>query len=747
MTDYEPHEIEKKRRRIWERRGDYNIDLRNADKPYYVLPMFPYPSAEGLHVGNCYAYIGTDIFARYMKMKGRTVFEPMGFDAFGIHSENYALTVGRHPAEVTKECIHNYRENQLKRLGAMFDWSHSLSTTDPEYYRWTQWLFLQFFKRGLAVRKPGRVNWCPECKTVLADSQVDNGFCERHEDTPVTQKKLVQWFFRITEYAQRLLENLDKLDWDPAVVAVQRKKIGRSKGATVTFHFGDGTPLEIFTTRPDTLWGVSFIVLAPEHPEVDKVTTADQTAAVREYQEKTRYKSAFQRTQKVTDVEGVFTGAQAVNPVNGEKVPVFIADYVLEDYATGAIMGVPAHDKRDFQFAMAAGLPVVRVIVPDDPTTADGDRPYFGGGRMVNSGPFDGISTTKSVDAVTSWLEENRFGRSSEVFALRDWCVSRQRYWCPPIPLVHCDDCGIVPVREEDLPVLLPHTDDYIPDGSGKSPLARNEEWVRTDCPQCGKAARRETDGTDNFLDSAWYYLRYPSAGHQEGFVDDEVTRKWLPVDMYIGGREHAFGHLLYFRFVTMALHDMGYLPFEEPCKVLRGHGILTRRVDPEDPESPLKKISKKNGNVINPDDYFEKYGIDAFRLGLMYIAPFPRGGEFTDRPFKGCRRFVERTWRLVQAGTNEVETEKAVRTMRQTTTKVTRDIESLKYNTAIAHLMTCINVLAKEGARSQWLLETFVKLAAPFVPFVAEELWETLGHDGREASVFDEPWPEDGDG
>jgi len=704
--------------------------------------MFPYPSAEGLHVGNCFAFIGADVYARYMKMQGYDVFEPMGFDAFGIHSENYALKVGEHPAVVTRRSIRNFKENQLSRLGNMFDWEHSINTTDPEYYRWTQWLFLQFFKHGLAERRPGWVNWCPDCKTVLADSQVEDGFCERHEETPVVRKRLTQWFLRITDFADRLLTNLDHLDWDEEVVKVQRNKIGKSAGAIVMFGLEDGTSLDIFTTRPDTLWGVTFVVLSPEHPAVEKLTSPEQAGQVAQYQQDTRRQAASRQSEEPAELSGVFTGAWAVNPATKSKVPVYIADFVLEDYATGAIMGVPAHDERDYRFARAFDLPIIEVIAPNGVTQGDQGYAYTGEGLMMNSGQFNGTSTSESVEPVTAWLEKEGLGRRSVSYALRDWCVSRQRYWCPPIPLVHCDNCGIVPVPEDELPVLLPITDDYIPDGSGRSPLARNEDWVRTPCPQCGRKARRETDGTDNFLDSAWYFLRYPSANCHDRFVDAGTTGTWLPVDMYIGGREHAFGHLLYFRFVTMALSDMGHIQFDEPCVRMRGHGILTKRVRPDDPNSPRKKISKKNGNIVNPEEYLDRYGADAFRIGLMSFAPFSRGGGFTDRAFIGAARFVERVWNLSMKGPNETQPDHVTRLMHRTVKTVGEDLASLRYNTAIAGLMTCLNGLQETDSRSPWILATLAGLIAPFAPFVAEELWEQLGHDGPDATVFKERWP-----
>jgi len=730
---YDPAQVESKWRDIWEKRGDYCLDMKNAPNPFYNLMMFPYPSAEGLHVGNCFAFIGSDIYGRYIKMTGKTVFEPMGFDAFGIHSENFALKVGKHPAKLTADNVRNFRENQLKRLGNMFDWTHSLDTTDPKYYRWTQWIFLQLYKNGLAERRTAPVNWCPACKTVLADSQVEDGFCERHSDVKVEQRELAQWFFLITRYAERLLNNLDHMDWPEIVTSVQRNKIGRSLGATVTFKLEDGTPFDIFTTRPDTLWGVTYMVFAPEHPMVEKMSSPDQRNAVLEYQEKARRKSSFERAELNKEKSGVFTGAYAINPVNDARIPIFIADYVLTDYGTGAIMAVPAHDQRDYEFAKLMKLPIIEVVAPDDKLQGDLGQAYSGPGSMVNSAGFDGTPEGEGIEKVTAWLESKGLGKGSINYRLRDWCVSRQRYWGPPIPMIYCDHCGIVPVPEDQLPVLLPESDDYIPDGSGRSPLARNEEWVKTSCPKCGGPARRETDVSDNFLDSAWYYMRYPNVGTDDKPFDPEITQKWLPVDMYIGGKEHSFGHLLYFRFITMALHDLGYLHFEEPVKSFRAHGIITK---------DGAKMSKSKGNVVNPDDFIRNLGADTFRLYLMFIGPFTLGGDFDDQGITGCRRFIERLFDLVNQGVNDIRPPAMVRLMHRTIKKVGEDIHTLSYNTAIAQLMTFLNELRSSGARDRELLETFVKLVAPFTPHLAEELWATLGHSGPHDSIFKEAWP-----
>lgn len=732
-TTYDAQAIERKWREKWETRGDYAIDLKKADAPFYNLMMFPYPSAEGLHVGNCFAFIGSDIYGRYQKMLGHTVFEPMGFDAFGIHSENFALKVGKHPAKLTKENVANFRENQLKRLGAMFDWTHSLDTTDPAYYKWTQWIFLQLYKNGLAEQRKSPVNWCPACKTVLADSQVENGFCERHGDVKVEQRELTQWFFKITNYAERLLKNLDTMDWPDLVKSVQREKIGASHGAIVTFKLQDGTPFEIFTTRPDTLWGVTYMVFAPEHALIDTLTSDAQRAAVNEYRKQTALKSRFERSEMSKEKTGVFTGGYAINPATGAPVPIYISDYVLMDYGTGAIMAVPAHDQRDYEFAKKMGLPIVEVIAPNGEAQGDLGQAYSGPGSMINCGEFSGTPEGQGVAKVTAWLEAQGLGHGTVNYRLRDWCVSRQRYWGPPIPIVYCENCGTVPVPEKDLPVLLPESDDYIPDGSGKSPLARNDAWKRTVCPSCGGPATRETDVSDNFLDSAWYYLRYASVGHDAAFVDPEITRNWLPVDMYIGGKEHSFGHLLYFRYITMALHDLGFLPFEEPVKRFRAHGIITK---------DGAKMSKSKGNVVNPDAFLSRIGADTFRLYLMFIGPFTLGGDFSDQGVQGARRFVERLYDFVSQGPNDVKPDGVVRTLHRSIRKLGQDYASLDYNTGIAQLMTLLNEMRSADARHPELLDVLVRLVAPLTPFVAEELYEQLGHGGPQDSVFTAGWP-----
>ena len=737
LAAYDPSAIEDKWQDRWRSSGTNVTDVANAPDPFYALMMFPYPSAEGLHVGNLFAFVGNDIYGRFQRLQGHNVFEPLGYDAFGIHSENYALKVGKHPMELIPQNIANFRR-QLERAGLMVDWTHSLSTTDADYYKWTQWVFLQLLKHGLAYKKQAAVNWCPSCKTVLANEQVIGGACERC-DTPVEQRFLSQWFFRISDYAQRLLTNLDTLDWSETTKTAQRNWIGRSEGAEISFvvnRQGVGQPIRVFTTRPDTVFGATYLVLAPEHPMVAALTTGVHKTAVEQYLTKSGKQDLVTRKSS-TDKTGVFTGAYAVNPATGKEIPVWISNYVLMDYGTGAIMAVPGHDERDFEFASVFGLPIVRVVCgegeePSTPLTqafTENER-----GIIVNSGRFDGMTVPTAKRAIIAMLEESGAGKSVVNYRLHDWCISRQRYWGPPIPIIYCDDCGAVPVPEKDLPVVLPHVEDFKPDDSGISPLARHEDWYVVPCPQCGKAGRRETDVSDTFLDSAWYFLRYPSVGIDEAPFDSRLTEKWLPVNSYIGGNEHAVLHLLYSRFVTMVLHDMGFLQFEEPFTRFRAHGLIIRNG---------AKMSKSRGNVVIPDQYIEKWGADAFRSYLMFLGPFEEGGDFRDASISGVKRFLDRLWASVNVACESPSTDSDTEVMRklhQTIQKVGEDISKLSYNTAIAAMMEYMNALRRsERTPSRAEVEPLVQLVAPFAPHIAEELWEKLGNV---KSVFDSGWP-----
>ncbi len=746
---YDPAAIEARWRERWAELGTHRTDIAQGESPFYALMMFPYPSAEGLHVGNLFAFTGCDIYARFQRLQGHTVFEPLGYDAFGIHSENFALKVGRHPMELIPSNIRNFRR-QLDRAGLMVDWSKSVDTTDPSYYKWTQWVFLQLHKHGLAYKKAAAVNWCPSCKTVLANEQVVAGACERC-GTVVEQRFLEQWFFNISKYAPRLLENLNTLDWSATTKQAQRNWIGRSDGARLRFAVLDpltdagssavsvttevrsgSTQIEVFTTRPDTIFGATYLVLAPEHPLVEQLTTPMQEGVVREYLAASVKQDLVSR-KTTKEKTGEFTGSYAVNPATGEMIPIWIADYVLMEYGTGAIMAVPGHDERDFEFAQKFDLPIQRVVAGpgDNAKTPLGDAAYVGDGVLVNSEQFDGLGVEEGKVKATAWLASKHAGVGVTNYRLHDWCISRQRYWGPPIPIIYCDDCGTVPVPEDQLPVLLPNIPDFKPDDSGISPLARHQEWYRVPCPSCGKQARRETDVSDTFLDSAWYFLRYPSVGRDDVPFDRETTKKWLPVTTYIGGNEHAVLHLLYSRFITMVLHDAGHLDFEEPFTKFRAHGLIIKEG---------AKMSKSKGNVVNPDDFINEWGADAFRTYLMFLGPFEEGGDFRDSGISGVKRFLDRLWASVRdCGTGAADDE-VLRKLHATIKKVGEDTPALSYNTAIAAMMEYMNVLRRgERVPARAEVEPMVQMVAPFAPHIAEELWEMLGH---KTSVFQSRWP-----
>ena len=745
---YDPAAVERTWQARWQDRGTHRTDLNGAN-PFYQLMMFPYPSAEGLHVGNLYAFTGNDIHGRFQRLKGHTVFQPLGFDAFGIHSENFALKVGLHPMELIPRNVANFRR-QLERAGLMVDWRYTVDTTQPEYYAWTQWVFLQLYQQGLAYKKAAAVNWCPSCKTVLANEQVEGGHCERC-GTEVTQRVLEQWFCRISDYAPRLLDNLDRLDWSETTKQAQRNWIGKSEGAHLHFAVTDprsdagaamvadvpeGEPdddtITVFTTRPDTIFGATYLVLAPEHPLVPVITTTDHRAEVEAYRTRTAQQDLVSR--KVTkEKTGAFTGAYAINPATQQPIPVWIADYVLMEYGTGAIMAVPGHDDRDFAFAQVFGLPIVRVVAADaDDARTPLAEAYHGDGRLVNSGRFDGMAVAEAKSTVVAWLASRKAARAVTNYRLHDWCISRQRYWGPPIPIIYCDACGTVPVPESQLPVVLPNIPDYRPDDSGVSPLARHEEWYHVPCPQCGAQARRETDVSDTFLDSAWYFLRYPSADRADVAFDAARTRHWLPVTSYIGGNEHAVLHLLYSRFVTMVLHDAGLVPFEEPFATFRAHGLIIREG---------AKMSKSKGNVITPDALIDQWGADTFRTYLMFLGPFEEGGDYRDSGIVGVRRFLDRVWAsaaaCVETGTPDAA---VLRKLHATIKKVGDDLPRLSYNTAIAAMMEYVNVLrAGERTPHRDEVRPLVSLLAPFAPHLAEELHERLGGTG---SIMDAGWP-----
>ncbi|HZE07837.1 MAG TPA: leucine--tRNA ligase [Gemmatimonadaceae bacterium] len=736
VATYDAQAIERKWQRIWQERGTNNTDLQRAQRPFYALMMFPYPSAEGLHVGNLFAFTGNDVYGRFQRLMGHNVFEPLGYDAFGIHSENYALKVGQHPMDLIPKNIANFRR-QLESAGLMVDWRYTLSTTEPNYYKWTQWIFLQLFKRGLAYKKQAAVNWCPDCKTVLANEQVVAGLCERSK-TPVEQRLLEQWFFRISDYAPRLLANLDHIDWSETTKTAQRNWIGRSEGAEIAFEaentIGEQCHIRVFTTRPDTIYGATYLVLAPEHPFVDTLTKTSERKNVSAYREKTKKQDIITRKTS-TEKTGVFTGSYAINPATEEKIPIWVSDYVLMEYGTGAIMGVPGHDERDFEFAKKFDIAIVRVVCGE---REDANTPLAAAftecesGTLVNSGVFDGYRVEAAKSAIVEFLSKSGAAKPIVNYRLHDWCISRQRYWGPPIPIIYCDTCGTMPVPEKDLPVVLPFVEDFKPDDSGISPLARHEEWYRVACPKCGKAARRETDVSDTFLDSAWYFLRYPSVGNDEVPFEKKITKRWLPVNSYIGGNEHAVLHLLYSRFITMVLHDGGLLEFEEPFTRFRAHGHIIREG---------AKMSKTQGNIVNPDEYIEEWGADSFRAYLMFLGPYEQGGDFRDQSISGTRRFLDRLFASVQTMSSEGRPDPAViRKLHQTIRKVGEDIARLSYNTAVAAMMEYMNVLRK-GERTPHRDEVIplITLVSPFAPHIAEELWEQTGGT---SSVFDSSWP-----
>ncbi len=747
---YDPQVIEPRWQRAWAEADLYRTDLDGAPRPFYNLMEFPYPSGEGLHVGHTYSYGGADTYGRFRRMQGFDVFQPMGFDAFGIHSENYALKVGISPAVLIPQNVIRFRESQLKRMGAAFDWSREVNTSDPAYYRWTQWIFLQLHKGGLAYRAAAPVNWCPSCLTTLADEQVTPaGTCERC-DTPVVQKELVQWFLRITAYAERLL------DFGPGFSevtrALQRDWIGRKEGAEIEFAVehpgpGAGGSITVFSTRPDTLYGATFLVLAPEHPAALEVCAPAERPAVASYIEQARARSGPER-MSVEAKTGAFTGAWAINPANGARLPIWVADYVLGAVGRGAIFATPAHDRRDLDFARAHDLPVIPVVCPPGGDILSCSREvaaaYEGDGTLVNSGPYNGLSVAEAVQRIVADLQARGLARPAVTYRLRDWLISRQRYWGPPIPIVYCGRCGEVPVPEADLPVLLPQTDQFRPLGTGRSPLAAVESFVNTTCPRCGGPARRETDVSDNFLDSAWYFLRYLSTECDDRPWDAARLLKWLPVHSYIGGIEHSTMHHLYARFVWKALQDLGHIPPEigpEPFVRLRLHGLIIK---------DGRRMSKSRGNIVNPDEYIARYGADVLRLYLLFMGPFEEGGDFRDTGIVGVVRFFNRIWRLAarpSAGRQLSETVDAaplVRAMHRTIRKVTRDLEALAFNTAIAALMSYVNVLHEWSAHAPepvWreAMSTLILLLAPFAPHLAEELW---ARRGGPFSVHRQAWP-----
>ncbi|WP_302669202.1 leucine--tRNA ligase [Eubacterium sp. AF15-50] len=734
-TPYNHKEIEKKWRHNWE------ISPINKDttKPkYYCLDMFPYPSGSGLHVGHWRGYVISDVWSRYKMLHGYHIIHPMGWDAFGLPAENYAIKMKTHPAKSTADNIANIKR-QINEIAALYDWDMEVNTTDPKFYKWTQWIFVQMFKKGLAYQKEMPINWCPSCKTGLANEEVVNGCCERC-GAEVTKKNLKQWMLKITAYADRLLSDLDKLDWPEKVKKMQTDWIGKSYGAEVDFKLENSDKkITVYTTRPDTLHGATFMVLAPEHAMARELATPETEKDVEAYIQMAANKSSVDRLQG-KEKTGVFTGSYAINPLNGAKVPIWLSDYVLADYGTGAIMCVPAHDDRDFEFATKFNIPIIQVIAKDGKEIENMTEAYTEAvGTMINSGEWNGMESSVLKKEAPHIIEEKGFGRATVNYKLRDWVFSRQRYWGEPIPIIHCPDCGPVPVPEDQLPLLLPDVESYEPTGTGESPLAAIDEWVNTTCPCCGKPAKRETNTMPQWAGSSWYFLRYVDNKNDKELVSKEKADKYLPVDMYIGGVEHAVLHLLYSRFYTKFLYDIGVVDFEEPFKKLFNQGMITGKNG--------IKMSKSKGNVVSPDDLVRDYGCDSLRIYEMFVGPPELDSEWDERGIDGVYRFITKFWKLA---VNSIEadvkaTNEMVKLRHQMIHTITRRLEDFSLNTVVSGFMEYNNkfneIAKKEGGVDKETIETFVTLLSPFAPHIAEELWEMLGKEG---SVFENnKWPE----
>ena len=730
---YNHREIEQKWRKIWE---EHPANVNDGKKPkYYCLDMFPYPSGNGLHVGHWRGYVISDVWSRYKMLNGYYLIHPMGWDAFGLPAENYAIKMGVHPEKSTAENIANIKR-QIKEIAAVYDWDMEVNTTDPNFYKWTQWIFVKMFKAGLAYQKEMPINWCPSCKTGLANEEVVNGKCERC-GADVTKKNLNQWMLKITAYADRLLDDLDKLDWPEKVKKMQTDWIGKSHGAEVNFKVEDtDKEITVYTTRPDTLHGATFLVLAPEHAMAKELANDETRAAVEDYIYQSSLKSSVDRLQD-KEKTGVFTGSYAINPINGAKVPIWLSDYVLADYGTGAIMCVPAHDDRDFEFATKFNIPIIQVIAKDGKEIENMTEAYTEAkGTMINSGEWNGMESSVLKKEAPHIIEERGIGKATTNYKLRDWVFSRQRYWGEPIPIVHCPDCGPVPVPEEELPLLLPEVESYQPTGTGESPLADITDWVNTTCPCCGKPAKRETNTMPQWAGSSWYFLRYVDNKNEKELVSREKADKYLPVDMYIGGVEHAVLHLLYSRFYTKFLCDIGVIDFDEPFHKLFNQGMITGKNG--------IKMSKSKGNVISPDDLVRDYGCDSLRLYELFVGPPELDSEWDDRGIDGVYRFITRFWKLVldNKDADVKETKELVKVRNKLVYDITTRLESFSLNTVISGFMEYNNKLidmAKKGGVDKKTLETFVVLMAPFAPHISEELWSQLDHAD---SVFHETWP-----
>lgn len=731
---YNHKAVEQKWRKNWEADP---VNVNDGKKPkYYCLDMFPYPSGNGLHVGHWRGYVISDVWSRYKMLQGYYLIHPMGWDAFGLPAENYAIKMGVHPAKSTAENVSNIKR-QINEIAAIYDWDMEVNTTDPNFYKWTQWIFVKMFKAGLAYEKEFPINWCPSCKTGLANEEVVNGACERC-GTPVTKKNLRQWMLKITAYADRLLSDLDKLDWPEKVKKMQSDWIGKSHGAEVDFKVeGADKAITVYTTRPDTLYGATFMVLAPEHAMAKELAVDETRAEVEDYIFKASMKSSVDRLQD-KEKTGVFTGSYAINPINGAKVPIWLSDYVLADYGTGAIMCVPAHDDRDFEFATKFGIPIIQVIAKDGKEIENMTEAYTEPGIMINSGEFNGMSSLDAKRDLPSRLEARGIGKVTTNYKLRDWVFSRQRYWGEPIPIVHCDHCGAVPVPEDQLPLTLPEVESYQPTGTGESPLAAIDEWVNTICPVCGAPAKRETNTMPQWAGSSWYFLRYVDSHNNEELVSKEKADKLLPVDMYIGGVEHAVLHLLYSRFYTKFLNDIGVVDFDEPFTKLFNQGMITGKNG--------IKMSKSKGNVVSPDDLVSDYGCDSLRMYELFVGPPELDAEWDDRGIDGVYRFINRFWNLVMDNKDKkmAASKEMIKIRHRMVHDITQRLESFNLNTVISGFMEynnkMIELAKKEGGIDQETLETAVILLSPFAPHLSEELWEQLGNSG---SVFKNQWPE----
>ncbi len=728
---YNPQKIEPKWQKEWEKKGLYEAkDNFSADK-YYILVEFPYPSGAGLHVGHCRSYSAMDIISRKKRMEGYNVLFPIGWDAFGLPTENYAIKTGVHPEKVTEKNVNNFRK-QLKSLGLSFDWGREINTTEPEYYKWTQWIFLKLLENDLAYQDEIPINWCPSCKIGLANEEVIDGKCERCGEE-VVQREQKQWMLKITKYADRLIEALDKVNYLDEIKKQQKEWIGRSEGIEIEFDVENLTErVRLFTTRPDTIFGVTAIVLAPGHDLVEKVVKEGHSEKVKKYIKESKKKSEFERTKLEKEKTGVFTGSYCINPISKEKVPIWIGDYVVASYGGGAVMVVPAHDQRDYEFAKEYGIEIKEVVKGRDSNLEK--EAYVGEGKLINSENFSGLSSQEARKNITKFLKKKERGKEVTKYKLRDWVFSRQHYWGEPIPVVHCDKCGVVPLSEDDLPLELPHIEKYEPTNSGESPLANIEDWVNTECPKCGGPAKRETDTMPNWAGSNWYYIRYCDPDNSKELASKKKMKYWLPVDCYDGGMEHVTLHLLYSRFIFKALFDFGVVPYSEPYKKRTAHGMILAEGG--------KKMSKSKGNTVNPDDVVQKYGADTLRVYEMFMGPFDQAIEWSEDGLKGVHRFLHRVWSLVMdVSSNEKSNKRFVKEIHRLNKKIEEDIEEMKFNTAIAAAMEFINSALKNKDKvGKDVMKRFLILLAPFAPHMTEELWDYLG---EKDSIHQQEWPQ----